>query len=92
MPCLTRACGEWQLVNSPLFEYKGSVDVTRQLVQHGSLKIITVKGGQIGITYNNGKLELLETGRHVITAATHVLAGFVSTGQQTLRIQEVSGS
>jgi regulator of protease activity HflC (stomatin/prohibitin superfamily) len=83
--------GSIHLVNSPLFSYKGSVDITKQLVQHGSLKIITVKGGQIGITYNDGKLELLETGRHIITAATHVLAGFVSTGQQTLRISEVTG-
>lgn len=79
------------LVNSDLFEYRGSVDVTQQLVLHASLKIITVKDGQVGITYNNGTLELLETGRHTIEKATHVLAGFVSTGQQTLRIAEVTG-
>ena len=46
---------------------------------------------QVGITYNNGVLQLLPTGRHQITAATHTLAGFVSTGQQTLRISEVTG-
>ena len=79
------------LVNSDLFEYRGSVDVTQQLVAHASLKIITVKDGQVGITYDNGVLKLLETGRHTIEKATHVLAGFVSTGQQTLRIAEVAG-
>ena len=36
-------------------------------------------------------LKLLETGRHTVEKATHVLAGFVSTGQQTLRIAEVAG-
>jgi regulator of protease activity HflC (stomatin/prohibitin superfamily) len=83
--------GSMHLVNSPLFEYKGSVDVTKQVVEHGSLKIVIVKDGQVGITYNNGVLELLQTGRHHITAETHILAGFVSTGQQTLRIAEVTG-
>jgi len=83
--------GTVHLVNSPLFRYVGSVDVTQQVVSHGSLKIVTVKDGQVGITYNNGALELLKTGRHTIGAATHVLAGFVSTGQQTLRISEVTG-
>ena len=79
------------LVNSDLFEYRGSVDVTQPYVVHASLKIVTVKDGQVGITYNNGVLELLETGRHTIEKATHVLSGFVSTGQQTLRIAEVTG-
>jgi len=83
--------GSTHLVNSALFEYKGSVDVTKQVVEHGSLKIVIVKDGQVGITYNSGVLELLQTGRHHITAETHVLAGFVSTGQQTLRISEVTG-
>ena len=79
------------LVNSPLFEYRGSIDVTSQVITHGSLKIVIVNSGQVGISYNNGVLELLPTGRHYITAETHTLAGFVSTGQQTLRISEVTG-
>jgi len=83
--------GSLHLVNSSLFSYKGSVDITRQVIEHGSLKIVTVKDGQVGITYANGVLRLLQTGRHVITDATHVLAGFVSTGQQTLRLSKVTG-
>jgi len=83
--------GSVHLVHSTLFEYRGAADVTQQLVSHASLKIVTVKDGQVGITYNNGVLELLQTGRHTIEVATHVLAGFVSTGQQTLRISEVTG-
>lgn len=78
-------------MNSDLFKYKGSVDITQQLVSHASLKIVTIKDGQVGITFNNGTLEILETGRHTIEKATHGLAGFVSTGQQTLRIAEVTG-
>jgi regulator of protease activity HflC (stomatin/prohibitin superfamily) len=83
--------GSMHLVNSEVFEYKGSVDVTSQVITHGSLKIVYVKSGQVGISYNSGVLELLQTGRHHITAETHTLAGFVSTGQQTLRISEVTG-
>ena len=44
--------------------------------------------GQVGITYKDGMLKLLQTGRHHIKDETHTLAGFVSTGQQTLRISE----
>ena len=47
--------------------------------------------GQVGITYKDGMLKLLQTGRHHIKDETHTLAGFVSTGQQTLRISEVTG-
>jgi len=37
--------GSTHLVNSALFEYKGSVDITQQVIEHGSLKIVTVKDG-----------------------------------------------
>jgi regulator of protease activity HflC (stomatin/prohibitin superfamily) len=83
--------GSMHLINSPLFEYRGSIDVTNQVIMHGSLKIVIVNSGQVGISYNNGVLELLPTGRHHITAETHTLSGFVSLAQQTLRISEVTG-
>ena len=37
--------GSTHLVNSALFEYKRSVDITQQVIEHGSLKIVTVKDG-----------------------------------------------
>jgi len=83
--------GAIHLKHSPLFQYKGSVDITQQQIVHGSLTIITVRDGQVGITYKDGVLHLREPGRHVLESATHVVGGFVSTGQNTLRIEEVTG-
>ena len=80
--------GSVHLVNSSLFEYRGSVDITQQVVIHGSLKLIMVKDGQVGISYNDGVLEMLEPGRHKIEKGTHVFYGFVSTGQQTVHTRD----
>ena len=51
-----------------------------------------VKDGQVGVTYKDGIIELLEAGRHFLLDATHILSGFLSVGQQTLRIAEVTES
>jgi len=83
--------GKLHLKNSPLFQYKGSVDINEQVIQHGSIQIVTVKEGQFGVTYNSGVIQLLEPGRHTLEDATHVLGGFVSAGVNTLRISEVVG-
>ena len=79
------------LKNSELFVYRGSVDITNQAISHGSTNIVTVRDGQVGISYDDGVLRMLNPGRHMLTSATHVPAGFISTGQQTLRISEVTG-
>ena len=50
-----------------------------------------MKDGQVGVTYKDGIIELLEAGRHFLLDATHILSGFLSVGQQTLRIAEVTG-
>lgn len=54
-----------------------------------SSAVVTVKQGQAGISYNDGSLVVLKTGRHVMTAATQLFAGFLSLGQQVLNISEV---
>jgi regulator of protease activity HflC (stomatin/prohibitin superfamily) len=83
--------GMVHLKNSDTFSYQGSVDIADQVVTHGSMQIVIVKDGQAGVTYHDGVLELLEPGRHFLREATHVLGGFLSVGQQTLRIAEVTG-
>ena len=74
--------GSIHLVNSALFEYRGSVSVTEQIIKQGSITIVMVRDGQVGITYNDGVLQLLEPGRHTLDKATHILQGFVATGQR----------
>jgi len=89
-PLLLEA-GQVHLRNSALFQYKGSVDITQQVISHGSLNIVTVRDGQFGISYKDGVIKLLDPGRHTLDSATHVPGGFISAGQQTLRISEVTG-
>jgi len=83
--------GQVHLRESSLFQYAGSVDITQQVISHGSLNIVTVRDGQFGISYKDGVIELLSPGRHRLESATHVPGGFISAGQQTLRISEVTG-
>mmetsp|Transcript_61212 Transcript_61212/g.108858 ORF Transcript_61212/g.108858 Transcript_61212/m.108858 type:complete len:691 (-) Transcript_61212:171-2243(-) len=83
--------GKIVLRDSSLFKYTGSVDITQAVITHGSLSIVTVRDGQFGISYHDGVIELLRPGRHMLKSATHVPGGFISAGQQTLRIAEVTG-
>jgi regulator of protease activity HflC (stomatin/prohibitin superfamily) len=83
--------GKVHLKDSSSFAYCGSVDITQQVVQHGSTTIVIVKDGQVGVSFHDGAIELLNAGRHFLLEATHVFQGFLSIGQQTLRIAEVTG-
>jgi regulator of protease activity HflC (stomatin/prohibitin superfamily) len=67
------------------------VDITQQVVKHGSITIVTVRDGQVGVTLKEGVIELRDPGRHFLMDATHILGGFLPVGQQTLRVAEVTG-
>lgn len=71
------------------FQYLKSVDYRETTIYNDSLKIITVKDGVAGLTYDEGKLIVLKTGRHVITNPKEIPAGFISLSQRTLPIQKV---
>ena len=77
-------------VDSPTWNYVGSVPITQPVVQHGSLKLVTVKDGFVGVSFEDGKLTILSPGRHVLAKPTHFFSGFLSTGQQTLSIAQVT--
>jgi regulator of protease activity HflC (stomatin/prohibitin superfamily) len=77
-------------IDSPTWEYSGSVAVTQPVIQHGSLKLVTVKDGFVGISFSDGRLTILPPGRHILDKPTHAFAGFLSTGQQTLSIAQVT--
>merc|ERR1719231_1050096 len=75
---------------SGFFSYKGSVDLTKDVIIHGSLKFIQVKEGTYGISNNEGVLQVLQPGRHVLTKPTHTFQGFLPSGQITLAIEAVT--
>lgn len=77
-------------IDSPTWAYDGSVPATLPCIMHGSIKIVTVKQGFAGISFEDGHLNILSPGRHVLTKPTHAFGGFLSTGQQTLSIPAIT--
>lgn len=61
-----------------------------QVIRHGSLKVITVRQGFVGVSFADGRLDVLAPGLHRITSVTHAFAGFLPTGQQTLDVNKVT--
>lgn len=77
--------------NSPTFHFERSVSATQQVIKHGSLKVITVRQGFAGVSFRDGELEVLPTGRVILDSVTHAFAGFLPMGQQTLQLDAVDG-
>jgi regulator of protease activity HflC (stomatin/prohibitin superfamily) len=77
-------------IDSPTWSYVNSVPITTQVIYHGGIKVVTVREGFAGISFDDGKMVVLTPGRHMLTKTTHVFSGFLSTGQQTLSIAQVT--
>jgi len=77
-------------IDSPTWSYVQSVPITTQVIFHGGIKVVTVREGFAGISFDDGKMTVLPPGRHVLTKTTHIFSGFLSTGQQTLSIAQVT--
>jgi len=77
-------------IENQYFKYSGSKPVTEELITHGSLQVVTVKAGKLGISFDDGQLDILKPGRHFLAKPTHYFQGFLSSGQQTLPIAEVT--
>ena len=77
--------------NSPTFHFEKSVSATQQVIKHGSLKAITVRQGFVGVSFRDGELDVLNTGRMILDSVTHAFSGFLPTGQQTMTLDSVDG-
>lgn len=71
---------------SPLHNYHSSVPINQKIINLGPIKIITVNEGEIGVSRNNGRLEILRPGRHVLESATHIFEEFKSLNQKHIQI------
>lgn len=78
-------------IDSPTFSFDRSVAATQLVIMHGSLKVITVRQGFVGVSFKDGVLEVLPPGRAMLTSVTHAFAGFLPTGQQTFQLASVDG-
>ena len=54
-----------------------------------SIKIVTVRDGFVGVTYDDGVLTVLQPGRHTLVKPSHTVCGFLSMGQQVLQLKQV---
>lgn len=59
---------------------------TQPQIVLGSKKIITVYDGEIGVSYDSGKLKVLNPARHLIENQTWSFDGFLSTQQQCISL------
>lgn len=64
---------------SPTSQFDRLVDINEPIIEHGSLKIIRVREGQLGYGFDNetGRLVLLTPGRHIITSPTFKFQTFL---------------
>lgn len=79
-------------VDSPDFAYHKAESVSARLLQNGNKKVVTVFSGEVGLSYHAGQLDVLQPGRHVISAADHFFDSFLSTQQVALRLVDRASS
>lgn len=73
--------------DSPDFQFVEMRDSSEPVIQLGSKKLIMVHTGQVAVTYNHGKLEILSHGQHLLDGANHVFQRFLSTQQTSVRLK-----
>lgn len=74
------------------FIFEGFRDAEERLIQLGAKKIILVQTGEVGVTYDEGILSILNDGRHFISKSTHIFERFLSTQQKSLRLATLSAT
>lgn len=63
-------------------------EATEKIIIHGSIKRIIPETGEVAVTYNNGKLEILVSNGdkpHFITSPNHKFTTFLQTNIQTIQ-------
>lgn len=86
-PLFIEEPGTYQ-VNSASFKFEYAAKASDKSIVLGSSKIITVYSGEVGVSYNGGRLQVLQPGRHVIDKAEHTFDDFLSTQQKSMRLKQ----
>lgn len=64
--------------------------LSKKEIHLGPYKIISVETGYIAKTFNQGKLEILTEGQHLLKEASHVFDSFVAVKQETKKLEAVT--
>eukprot|EP01113_Clastostelium_recurvatum_P040721 TRINITY_DN635_c0_g1_i1.p1 TRINITY_DN635_c0_g1~~TRINITY_DN635_c0_g1_i1.p1 ORF type:complete len:706 (+),score=230.23 TRINITY_DN635_c0_g1_i1:77-2194(+) len=75
-------------VDSPNFTFVKCVNSYEKMIILGSMKRIIVYDGEVGVSYVNGKLDILQPNTHIFDAVERVFRGFLSTKQQAIGLIE----
>jgi len=75
-------------IDSPNFTFVKCVSASEKNVTLGSRKRIIVYDGEVGISYSNGKLDVLKPKTHIYDDPERIFFGFLSTRQQSLYLVE----
>jgi hypothetical protein len=75
-------------IDSADFIYHKNETVASKLLVNQNKKVVTVYSGEVGLSYRAGQLDILQPGRHIISAGDHFFDSFLSTQQVTLRLQD----
>ena len=54
--------GQVYNIDSPYFSYAGSRALTEPVIAHGSMTLVTVKQGAVGVSFDDGNLCILPPG------------------------------
>ena len=63
-------------INDPLFDYIGSEGVNQPMIEHRTIRIITVPRGELGLVMVKGEGHFLQPGRHFINQPNLRWIGF----------------
>jgi len=75
-------------VDSPSFTFVNCVNSSEKMIILGSSKRIVVYDGEVGVSYVNGRLDILQPNTHVFDSVERIFAGFLSTKQQSIHLLE----
>lgn len=64
--------------------------LSNKKIDLGPYKIISVETGYIAKTFNQGKLEILEEGQHLLQDAAHIFDSFIPVKQETKKLHAVT--
>lgn len=96
-PILLESRPEPYVFNSPYFKIDKVNDelfvgTEMKYIAHGSLKRLMPRTGEVAVTYNNGKLEIIDSTNApiLIQSETHIVDGFLDTTVQTMEYPSLS--
>jgi len=90
-PMLIEDAGTY-MVDSATFKFERCVKASEKVVSLGAKRIITVYSGEVGVSYYEGRLQVLQPGRHTVDKAEFLFDGFMSTQQTSLRLKSKTGT